>query len=170
MAVKIGTALGCRVTVISRGRAKEAKARELGAVTFVDSTDQASMDSAAYSLDYIFDSIAFVHPVKPYLKLLRSRGTLIMVGGVPKALDVEPFTLLMRGLVIAGSLIGGIKATQDMLNFCAEKQILSDIELISVPSPSLCQAVDTAYDRAVVGDVQFRFVIDIGKCLPDPPK
>lgn len=164
MAVKIGVAMGCEVTVISRTASKKDTALKMGATNFVVSTDSKNMSEAAKSLHFIYDSIAFSHDVKMYLKLLKSSGILIMVGGVPSSMNVSSFDLLPRRLSVVGSCIGGIKGTQDMIDFCAEHDIVADIEII----PATPEAVDIAWDRAIRSDVKYRFVIDTAATLKAP--
>jgi len=157
MAVKIGAAMGCVVTVITRDPAKSDMAKAMGAANVIISTDEAAMTAAAKSLHYIYNSIAFDHDVQMYLNLLKNKGTMILVGGVPKgAMPQGSFALIGRGLTLAGSLIGGIQQTQEMIDFCAEHDIVCDIELI----PAKPEAVDTAWKRTIASDVKFRFVID----------
>lgn len=156
IACKIGKAMGAEVTVISRSPGKEETARALGASNFIVSTDKEQMKAAAKSLHFIYDSVAFDHPLLPNIALLKAQGKYIVVGGVPTAVDVNPFALIGRRITLAGSCIGGIKETQDMIDFCAEHNIVSEMELI----PATPEAVDVAWDRAIAGDVKYRFVID----------
>jgi len=156
MAVKIGKAMGCTVVVLTRSAHKIESAMALGASKVVLTTDDDQMAEAAKSLDMIYDSIAFEHNIKAYLGLLKTSGTIIMVGGIPKVLGVSSFDLLPRRLSIVGSLIGGIRETQEMIDFCAKHDIVSDIELV----PATPEAVDVAWDRTIKADVKYRFVID----------
>ena len=120
------------------------------------------MASAAKSLHVIYNSIAFPHDIHPYLNLLKSQGTIVMIGGVPEgAMPKGSFALIGRGLRVAGSLIGGIRDTQAMIDFCAEHDILCEIELV----PATPDAVDVAWERAIAADVKFRFVIDTAATL-----
>lgn len=162
MAVKVGKAMGASVTVFSRSPGKKETALAMGATNFVISTNEEEMKKAAKSLNMIYDSIAFVHDPKPYLDCLRSSGKLIMVGGVPQPMQISPFQLLLRRLQVVGSCIGGIRETQEMLDFCSKHNITSDIELIKADP----KEVDTAYERAIKGDVKYRFVIDTAATLP----
>jgi uncharacterized zinc-type alcohol dehydrogenase-like protein len=157
MGVKIAKAMGAHVTVFSRTTAKRETALAMGADEFVVSTDEKAMAGVARSLDMIYNSVAFPHNVKQALGLLRSSGTMIMVGGIPQSLDVSGFDLLGRRLKLVGSCIGGIPETQQMIDFCAEHKILCEIESIP-PTP---EAVETAYRRAERSDVKYRFVMDI---------
>lgn len=156
MAVKIAAAMGVKVTVFSRGVGKKETALAMGASSFCDSTNAEEMKANAKTLNMIYDSIAFKHDVGMYLNLLKSSGTMIMVGGIPDSIGVGSFALIPRRLKIVGSCIGGIKETQDMLDFCGKHNIVSDIELI----PATPEAVDAAYERTIKGDVKYRFVID----------
>jgi uncharacterized zinc-type alcohol dehydrogenase-like protein len=154
MAVKFGVAFGAEVTVISTSPQKEADAKRLGAHGFLLSTDQAAVQQAAERFDFILDTVSAEHDMNQTLSLIRRDGTLILVGVPPKAPEVHPFSLIPRRRSIAGSMIGGIKETQEMLDFCAEHGIVSDIELIDIAS------INEAYDRMGRGDVRYRFVID----------
>lgn len=164
MAVKIAKAMGCNVTVFSRSNAKKEEAKALGATNFVVSSDQDEMKKAQKSLHMIYDSIAAAHPLTPYLSCLKRDGSYVMVGGVPTPMtDVVPFHIIAQRLKLGGSLIGGIKETQEMLDFCSKHNITSDIELIKAE----CGEVDTAWNRAIAGDVKFRFVIDTAATLKE---
>merc|ERR1711966_224606 len=125
MGVKIGKAMGCEVVVLTRSEKKRESAMKLGASKVIVTTDDEQMREAAKSMDFIYNSIAFTHNVKQYLGLLRTSGTMVMVGGIPDALGVSSFDLLPRRLSIVGSMIGGIRETQEMIYFCAEHDIFS---------------------------------------------
>mmetsp|Transcript_6404 Transcript_6404/g.12404 ORF Transcript_6404/g.12404 Transcript_6404/m.12404 type:complete len:360 (-) Transcript_6404:175-1254(-) len=162
MAVKIGAAMGMNVTVITRDAKKVEMAKAMGAKDVVISSDKEAMAKAAKSMHYIYNSIAFDHDVQMYMDLLKNQGTMILVGGVPQgAMPAGSFALIGRGLKLSGSLIGGIKQTQDMMDFCAKHNLVCDIELI----PATCEAVDKAWERTVASDVKFRFVIDTAATL-----
>lgn len=162
MGVKIGKAMGCNVTVFSRTAGKKETAMKLGATNFVISTNDEEMKAAANSIDFIYDSIAFKHAMAPYINCLKRDGSYVMVGGVGAPMDdVVPFALIMKRIKLGGSLIGGIRETQEMLDFCSKHNITCDIELIKAE----CEAVDAAWDRAIKGDVKYRFVIDTGATL-----
>ena len=162
MAVKIGAAMGANVTVLTRSPAKRELALAMGASKVIISTSADEMASAAKSLHVIYNSIAFPHDIHPYLNLLKSQGTIVMIGGVPEgAMPKGSFALIGRGLRVAGSLIGGIRDTQAMIDFCAEHDILCEIELV----PATPDAVDVAWERAIAADVKFRFVIDTAATL-----
>lgn len=162
MAVKIGHALGCTVTVFSRSVGKEALAKSMGATNFVISTDKDAMAKVAKSQHFIYNSVAFPHDIQPYLNCLKAQGTIIMVGGVPAGcMPKGSFALIGRGLRVAGSCIGGIRQTQEMIDFCAEHDLLAEIEMV----PATPEAVDLAWERVIKSDVKFRFVIDTGATL-----
>jgi len=163
MAVKIGAAMGAEVTVLTRSPGKVDTAKGLGAHRVVISTDPDQMQAAARSLDMIYNSIAFSHDVKSYLGLLRSSGTMIMVGLPPGAMNVNAGALVGRRLKLVGSCIGGIRETQEMIDFCAEHDIVADIELIKATP----EAVDEAWRRCIASDVKFRFVIDTAATLDE---
>ncbi len=154
MAVKLAASMGASVTVLSTSAAKEADARRLGASDFVV-TKGGDLDRLAHKLDLLIDTVSAPHDYGTYLGLLRPRGAMVLVGAPPGAASLEPFSLIMNGARLAGSLIGGIAETQEMLDHCGKHGIVSDIELIPV------SRVNEAYDRMVRGDVRYRFVIDI---------
>lgn len=157
MAVKIARAMGATVTVVTQSAGKKEMALAMGASRVVISSDAEEMQAAGKSLHLIYNSIAFDHDCQMYLNLLKAKGTMVLVGGVPKgAMPTGSFALIGRQLQIAGSIIGGIRDTQKMIDFCAEHDILCDIELI----PATPEAVDVAWDRTTKSDVKFRFVID----------
>ena len=155
MGVKFGVAFGADVTVLSTSPKKEADAKALGAHHFVVTTDPAQVDAAKGSFDFILDTVSAPHDFNMYLSLLRTDGIHICVGAPPEPALVAAFSLLGGRKSLAGSGIGGIKETQEMLDFCAEKNIVSDIEIIDIKD------IQTAYDRMVKGDVRYRFVIDM---------
>lgn len=155
MAIKIAAAMGAEVTVFSTSESKKADAQRLGAKHFVNTKNEAEVKAVAKSLTYILNTVSAHHDMVPYLSCLKPHGALIYVGAPPEPLALPVFPILIGNKIIAGSNIGGIKETQEMLDFCAEKGIVSDIELISVDK------IDVAYDRTVASDVKYRFVIDI---------
>ena len=154
MAVKFGVAFGAEVTVLSTSPSKEAAAKELGAHHFVVTKDKAQLDAVKGSFDFILDTVSADHDMNMYLGLLRTNGVHIVVG-VPAPYPIHPFSLIGGRKSLAGSGIGGIAETQEMLDFCAEHNIVSDIELIDIKD------ITNAYERMVKGDVRYRFVIDI---------
>ena len=155
MAVKFGVAFGADVTVLSTSPSKEADAMALGAHHFVVTTDPQQIEAAKNSFDFILDTVSAVHDFNMYLSLLRTNGVHICVGVPPEPAQIHAFSLLGGRKSLAGSGIGGIKETQEMLDFCAENNIVSDIEMIDIKD------IQTAYDRMTKGDVRYRFVIDI---------
>ncbi len=155
MGVKFAHALGAEVTVLSHSPVKESDARNLGADHFVVTTDPDQLKTVKRKFDLILDTVSAEHDINEYLSLLATDGTLVVIGlpGVPFALHAG--SLLSGRRSMAGSMIGGIAETQEMLDFCGEKEIVSEIELISA------DYVNKAYERTVKSDVRFRFVIDI---------
>ncbi|WP_110180783.1 NAD(P)-dependent alcohol dehydrogenase [Nocardioides solisilvae] len=154
MAVKLARALGAEVTVLSRSEAKRDDAVELGATAYVATEDPAALKPLRSSFDLVVNTVSADLPIGSYLKLLKPLGTLVNVGLPPGAFEVPPGMLVGGSRSLAGSNIGGIPATQEMLDFCAEHGIGATIETISADQ------VDEAYDRVVAGDVRYRFVID----------
>lgn len=155
MAVKLAKSMGAHVTVLSSSESKEADALALGADRFVLTKGEGALDGLAGSLDAIVDTVSAPHAYGPYLGLLRARGALVIVGAPPGSAEVEPFSLLMGGKRLQGSLIGGIAETQEMLDHCARHGIASDVEIIPI------QKVEEAFERMLKGDVRYRFVIDL---------
>jgi uncharacterized zinc-type alcohol dehydrogenase-like protein len=155
MGVKFAHALGAEVTVLSHSPSKEADARSLGADHFVVTSDSAQLRSVKRKFDLILNTVSAEHDINDYLGLLAVDGTLVVIGlpGVPFAVQAD--SLLSGRRSMAGSMIGGIAETQEMLDFCGANNIVSEIELIAA------DYVNTAYERTVKSDVRFRFVIDI---------
>ena len=155
MAVKTAAAMGAEVVVLSGSAAKKADAKSLGAHEFTLTGDLAAMARQAGRLDMIVDTVSAPHDLNAALGLLKTTGTLVLVGASPKPLEVGAFPLIIGRKQIAGSLIGGIAETQEMLDFCAKKKVLADVEVIAA------REVNTAYDRLLKGDVRYRFSIDL---------
>jgi len=156
MAIKLAKGLGAEVTLFSRSPDKEKDALDLGADTVVISTDENQMNSVSGSFDLIIDTVPYVHDVNPYVATLNLSGTLVLVGylgGLDPILNTVP--MIMGRKSIAGSLIGGIAETQEMLDFCGKHNIVSDIEIIKM------QEINEAYERMIKSDVKYRFVIDM---------
>ena len=155
MAVKLAIGLGAHVTVISRSRAKQADALALGAEALLPTDDAQALAAAASSFDLIVDTVPTKHDINPYIPLLDIDGTLVVVGQLGDL--QEPFTvpMIMGRRRVAGSMIGGIRETQEMLDFCARQQILPDCELIRMDQ------INEAFDRLERADVRYRFVIDM---------
>jgi uncharacterized zinc-type alcohol dehydrogenase-like protein len=155
MGIKLAHAMGAYVVAFTTSESKRQDARDLGADDVVVSRDEAQMAQQAGSFDLILNTVAASHDLDAYTKLLRRDGTMVLVG-VPEHPHPSPSvsTLIFGRRAIAGSLIGGIAETQEMLDFCAERGIVADIEMIPV------QDIDRAYDRMQESDVKYRFVID----------
>ena len=155
MGVKFGVAFGAEVTVLSTSPSKEAAAKELGAHHFVVTSDPEQVKAVIGTFDFILDTVSAPHDMNMYLSLLKTNGTHICVGVPTEAMSVQAFSLLGGRKSVAGSGIGGLPETQEMLDFCADNQIVSDIELIDIND------VTTSYERMIKGDVRYRFVIDM---------
>ena len=155
MAVKFASAFGARVVVFTTSPGKAGDAVRLGAHDVVVSSNAAEMQKHAGSFDFILDTVSAVHDVNAYLALLKRDGTLTLVGAPETPLPVGVINLIFGRRRLAGSLIGGIRETQEMLDFCAEHGITADVERIEV------QKINEAYDRLAKGDVKYRFVIDM---------
>ena len=156
MAVKFGVALGAEVTILSRSPQKEEDAKKLGAHNFVLTTDEEQVEEVKASFDFIIDTVSAQHDYDFYLSLLKLDGIHICVGIPPKGLTVKNVGLFQLGRKsIVGSAVGGLPETQEMLDFCAEHNISSDIELINIKD------IHTAFGRMDKGDVKYRFVIDM---------
>jgi uncharacterized zinc-type alcohol dehydrogenase-like protein len=155
MAVKIANAFGAEVTLFTTSPGKTADAKRLGAHDVVLSRDDDAMKQRAKSLDFIIDTVSAKHDLNAYLELLKRDGTLTQVGLPPEPLAVAAFPLIFYRRSLAGSLIGGLGETQEMLDFCAEHGITSDIELIAIDK------INEAYERMLKSDVKYRFVIDM---------
>ena len=156
MALKLAKALGAQVTLFTRSPGKEQDARRLGADNIVLSTDEAQMAAVKGQFDLIIDTVPYVHDLNPYLPSLSLNGTLVLVGflgGLEPLLNTVP--LIMGRKSVAGSVIGGIAETQELLDFCGDHGITSDIEVIKI------QDINEAYERILKSDVRYRFVIDM---------
>jgi uncharacterized zinc-type alcohol dehydrogenase-like protein len=155
MAVKLAAGFGADVTVFSRNPEKLADALELGADRLLVSGDADAMAKAANSFDLIIDTVPVKHDVNPYMPLLDVDGTLVLVGQVGPLAEPSTIPLIMGRRRIAGSPIGGIAETQEMLDFCAKKNILPDCEMIRMDE------INEAFERMDRSDVRYRFVIDM---------
>jgi len=155
MAVKFAVSLGSEVTVLSSSKGKEADAKKLGAHSFAYTGNPETMKSLRSYFNFIIDTVSAPHDLNLYLKLLKRDGTHIVVGVPPDPAQIHHFSLIGGRKKLGGSLIGGIKETQEMLDFCAERKIMSDVEVIAM------KEVNTAYDRMLKNDVKYRFVIDM---------
>lgn len=156
MAIKLAKGLGAEVTLFSRTPGKTEDAKQLGADHVIISTDEAQMDSVKGKFDIIIDTVPYVHDVNPYVTTLNINGTHVLVGylgGLEPILNTVPMILGRKS--VAGSVIGGIAETQEMLDFCGEHNIVSEIEMIKI------QDINKAYERMLKSDVRYRFVIDM---------
>ena len=155
MGVKFAKAFGAHVVLFTTSPNKTADALRLGADEVVVSKNASEMQKHAGSFHFILDAVSAEHDVASYLNLLKLDGTMVMVGAPEKPMAIPVFSLIMGRRRLAGSAIGGIRETQEMLEFCAEHGIASDIEIVPI------QQVNTAYERLLKGDVKYRFVIDM---------
>ena len=160
MGVKLAKAMGARVVVFTTSQSKVEDALRLGADEVVLSKDESAMKEHLNSFHFILDTVGAKHDINAYLVLLRRDGNLTQVGVASEPLEVDVTNLIFGRRNFSGSLIGGLKETQEMLDFCGLHQITSDIELIPI------QQVNEAYDRLVKGDVKYRFVIDMASLKP----
>ncbi|RZJ38442.1 MAG: NAD(P)-dependent alcohol dehydrogenase [Chryseobacterium sp.] len=162
MAIKLAKGLGAHVSLFSRSAGKTEDAKQLGADQVIISTDEDEMKAVLNKFDLIIDTVPYEHDINPYMQTLAVNGTLVLVGYIGEfendAVSTKPMIYKRRS--VAGSLIGGIKETQEMLDFCGEKNIVSDIEIIKM------QDINEAYERMLKSDVKYRFVIDM-KSLKD---
>ena len=155
MGVKFAASFGAEVTVISTSPSKEADAKRLGASRFLLSTDKEAVKNHARYFDVILDTVSADHNYTGYLDMLTVEGKLLIVGLPSKTPEISPFSLIAKRRIIIGSMIGGMKETQEMLDYCAEHQIVSDMEVIPM------QYINDAYQRMLRSDVKYRFVIDL---------
>ncbi len=155
MAVKLAAAMGAEVTLFTTSAGKTEDARRLGATSVVISKDADAMAKCASTLDLIIDTVSAAHDINAYLATLKRDGALIQVGAPPEPLPTQVFHLIMKRRTFAGSLIGGIPETQEMLDFCASKGITADIEMIKMAD------IEPSYTRMLKSDVKYRFVIDM---------
>jgi uncharacterized zinc-type alcohol dehydrogenase-like protein len=153
MAVKWGRALGAEVTVMSHTPSKREGALRLGATEFISSQDPDSFESNARRFDFVLDTVSADHDYNSYLRLLRTDGTMIIVG-VPGPTLVKPQSLIDRRRRLVGSVVGGVRETQEMLDFADEHGLGADVEVIGI------QDINKAFDKTIRGDVKYRFVID----------
>ncbi|CAF0806009.1 unnamed protein product [Adineta steineri] len=157
IAIKFGAAMGAHVTVISTSESKREDAMKLGAKKFLVSKDKEQMKAAKDSLDFIIDTVAANHDVRDLIDLLVFEGVYCSVGGPTKPLEIEPMSLISKKVKITGGAVGGMKETQEMLDFCGKYGITCDIEKINA-NP---ETIKTAFDRIVKADVKYRFVLDM---------
>jgi len=153
MGVKIAKAMGAHVTVVSHSDKKRDDAKRLGADDFLNTGEAGAFRANAKRFDFILNTVSAEHDYNSYLMMVKRGGTMVLVG-IPPASPINPSMLVMQQRCLAGSLIGGIAETQEMLDFCAEHKVLSDIELIPA------EKINEAYERMLKSDVRYRFVID----------
>ena len=154
MAVKIAAAMGAEVTMLSTSESKAADAKRLGATGFGLTTDAATFKRLAKHFDLLIDTVSAKHDYNQYLRLLKPFGAMVCVGAPPEPQPVAAFALIGGSKILAGSMIGGIRETQEMLDFCAVHGIVSDVEVIAA------RQINEAYERTVKGNVRYRFSID----------
>lgn len=155
MGVKLAKAMGAEVVVFTTSASKVEDAKRLGADDVILSKDEAQMRKYAGKLHFVLDAVSAQHDINAYLNLLRVDGSLALVGAPEHPLPVAAFSLIPYRRSFAGSLIGGIAETQEMLDFCGKHDIVADIEMINI------QQINDAYERLLAGDVKYRFVIDM---------
>ncbi|MCB9771887.1 MAG: NAD(P)-dependent alcohol dehydrogenase [Candidatus Omnitrophica bacterium] len=155
MGIKFANAFGSHVVLFTTSEKKKEDAKRLGAHDVVISTNAADMTKHTGTFDFILDTVCAQHDINAYLGLLKRSGTMTLVGAPEKPLSLISFNLIMQRRHLAGSLIGGLKETQEMLDFCGKHNIVCDIEKIPI------QKINEAYDRILKSDVKYRFVIDI---------
>ncbi|MTI41031.1 NAD(P)-dependent alcohol dehydrogenase [Fulvivirga lutimaris] len=160
MGVKFANALGAHVVMITTSESKSADAKKLGAHEVLISKDTAAMKEHSRSFDFLLNTVPVKHDLNPYVRLLKRDATMCLVGAIEPLEDMHGGLLITGRKNIAGSLIGGIKETQEMLDFCGEHNIVCDIETINI------QDVNKAYERVMNADIKYRFVIDM-KSLKD---
>jgi alcohol dehydrogenase (NADP+) len=154
MAVKIASALGAHVTVLSQTLSKKADGERMGAKEYYATSDPKTFEKLQKKFDLIINTISAGMDMNAYLGLLKRDGTLVLVGAPPQSLPVDPFSLIPTRRSLAGSMIGGLPETQEMLDFCAKHKLGADIEVIPITK------INEAYERMLKGDVRYRFVID----------
>ena len=155
MGVKLAVSMGATVTMLSHTVSKEKDAKRLGAQHFVLTSDAGQVKKIMGSFDFILDTVSAEHDYNFYLGLLRVNGVMVCVGAPPTPAQIPAFNLIFGRKSFAGSLIGGIAETQEMLDYCAQKNIVSDVEVIGI------KEINEAYERMLKGDVRYRFVIDM---------
>jgi uncharacterized zinc-type alcohol dehydrogenase-like protein len=154
LGVKLAVALGAEVSVLSHSLSKREDALRLGAHDFIATSDASAFRTNANRFDFILDTVSAAHDYNAYLGLLKLDGTMVLVG-LPDPAPLAAGPLVMRRRRLAGSLLGGIRETQEMLDFCAEHKVAADVEVIRIAE------INEAWERMIRGDVRYRFVIDI---------
>ncbi|MEO9022258.1 MAG: NAD(P)-dependent alcohol dehydrogenase [Ginsengibacter sp.] len=155
MGVKLAASMGAEVTMLSHSPSKEADARKLGAHKFVLTSNKAQIKSVSGYFDFILDTVSAEHDYNMYLGMLKTNGVMVCLGAPAIPSKVNAFSLIGRRRTLAGSLIGGLPETQEMLDYCAAHNIVSDVEVIKMSE------INEAYERMLKGDVKYRFVIDM---------
>jgi uncharacterized zinc-type alcohol dehydrogenase-like protein len=155
MGVKLAASFGADVTMLSHTASKEKDARRLGAHHFILTSDESQLKAAANSFDFILDTVSAPHDYNLYLGLIKTNGVMVCVGAPPTPAQIPAFNLIFNRRSIGGSLIGGLPETQEMLDYCASKNIVSDVEVIDIKN------INESYERMLKGDVRYRFVIDM---------
>ncbi len=155
MGVKLAVSMGAEVTMLSHTAAKEADAKRLGAHNFMLTSDGEQVKKVTNYFDFILDTVSAPHDYNIYLGMLKTNGNMVCVGVPPPGDPVVPFNLIFQRRSLAGSLIGGLPETQEMLDYCAANNIVSDVEIIAMKD------INDAYERMLKGDVRYRFVIDM---------
>jgi len=155
MGVKLAVSMGAEVTMLSHSPSKEKDAKKLGAHKFILTSDKAQLKSVTKYFDFILDTVSAEHDYNIYLGMLNTNGVMVCVGAPPKPIPISAFNLIFGRRTLAGSLIGGLPETQEMLDYCASHNIVSDVEVIKMSE------INEAYERMLKGDVKYRFVIDM---------
>ena len=155
MGVKLAASMGAEVTVFSTSESKKQDALRLGAKHVVISKNEKEMAAAANQFDFILNTVSAPHDINAYTNCLKKNGTMVLVGVPDKNPELAAINLIFGRKSIAGSLIGGIKETQEMLDYCAKHNIVSDVEVIPATK------INESYERMIKGDVKYRFVIDL---------
>ncbi len=155
MAVKLAHAMGAEVTILSQSLKKEADGKRLGADEFYATSDPETFNKLANRFDLIINTVSAKLDLNQYLTLVKRDGAMVLLGVPPTAPELSASALIFGRRSLAGSLIGGIKQTQEMLDFCGKHKITSDIEVIAM------EQINEAYERMIKGDVRYRFVIDL---------
>ncbi len=155
MGVKLAASFGAEVTMLSHSKSKEADAKRLGAHNFVLTSDPEQVKKMNNCFDFILDTVSAEHDYNMYLNMLKTNGVMVCVGAPPAPAQIPAFNLIFQRRSLAGSLIGGIPQTQEMLDYCAKNNIVSDVEVIDIKN------INESYERMLKGDVKYRFVIDM---------
>ena len=155
MGVKFAHAMGAHVVMITTSPSKSDDAKHLGADEVLISKDEKQMEKHANSFDFLLNTVPVGHDTNPYIQLLKRDATMVLVGAIEPLDPIHGGGLILGRKRVAGSVIGGIKETQEMLDFCGEHNITCDVEMIDI------QNINEAYDRVQKSDVKYRFVIDM---------